>query len=78
MDRQLPDEATSGYAYDPVAKQYSMNITRYVQGVINGTYLNTGLSLVPGSSGVSVNRATLSGPHFPDRPMKLKLTFTTY
>jgi len=78
VDRLLPDEGTSGYAYDPDAKQYSMNITRYVQGVINGTYSNTGLSLVPGSNGVSVNRATLAGPNFPDRPMKLKLTFTTY
>jgi hypothetical protein len=46
--------------------------------VINGTYANTGLSLVPGSNGVSVNRAALAGPLNPDGPMQLVLTFTTY
>jgi hypothetical protein len=77
-DRLLPNEGETGYAYDPEAEEYRMNITRYVQEVINGTYPNTGLSLVSGSNGVSVNRATLSGPDRPDRPMRLVLTFTTY
>lgn len=81
-DLFVPDQITGqgdvGGFYDTVNKQYRFNLTRWVQGVISGTYPNTGLSLVPGSNGVSVNRAALAGPLGSDRRMKLVLTFTTY
>lgn len=82
VDRFLPDQDASlgniGGSYDATAQAYRFNMTRWVQGIINGTYANTGLGLVPGSNGISVNRAVLAGPENPDNPMQLVLTFTTY
>lgn len=81
-DLVLPDQTSlindvGGY-YDATNNEYRLVITRWVQGVIKGTYPNTGLSLVPGGRGVSVNRGVLSGPAAATRPMRLRLTFTTY
>lgn len=82
IDRFLPDQDATvgriGGLYDPAAKEYRFNMTRWVQGIFNGTYANTGLSFVPGGNGISVNRAALAGPENPNNPMKLVLTFTTY
>ncbi len=75
---QVAGQGVVGGFYDPENGEYRFNLTRWTQGVINGTYANTGLSLVPGSNGVTVNRASLAGPFNPDRAMKLVLTFTTY
>lgn len=75
---QIAGQGLVGGIYDADAHIYRFNITRWVQGVITGTYPNTGLALVPGSNGVSVNRAALAGPANTANPMKLVLTFTTY
>lgn len=75
---QIAGQGVVGGLYDAEAREYRFNLTRWVQGVIIGTYPNTGLSLVPGSNGISVNRARLAGPLNAERPMKLTLTFTTY
>ena len=78
----LPDQAGNvnlvGGIFDPVAKEYRMVVTQWMQGVLNGDYANTGLSLVPSSRGVSVNRVILAGPAHATSPLKLRLTFTTY
>lgn len=81
-DLVLPDQASlindvGGY-YDATNKEYRLVITRWVQGVITGTYPNTGLSLVSGGRGVTVNRGVLSGPAATEKPLRLRLTFTTY
>lgn len=79
IDRFLPDQdAAIGGLYDATTKEYRFNMTRWVQGIINGTYANTGLSFVPSGTGITVNRAALSGPQNATNPMKLVLTFTTY
>jgi hypothetical protein len=75
---QIAGQGDVGGLYDATNKEYRLNLTRWVQGVLNGTYANTGLSLVSGSNGVSVNRAVLNGPAATSTPMKLVLTFTTY
>lgn len=75
---QIAGEGVVGGIYDDQQRAYRFNLTRWAQGVINGTYPNTGLSVVPGSNGISVNRAALAGPAHPENPMKLVLTFTTY
>lgn len=75
---QISGQGQVGGFYDETNKEYRLNLTRWVQGVINGTYANTGLSLVPGANGVSVNRALLAGPADPGTPMRLVLTFTTH
>jgi hypothetical protein len=80
-DVLLPDQLSSqgniGGIYDSDAREYRFIITRWVQGVINGEFTDTDLSIVPGSNGVSMNRVVLGGPKHPQRPMKLLLTFTT-
>ncbi len=75
---QVAGQGTVGGFYDAQNREYRFNLTRWAQGVISGTYENTGLALVPGSNGVSVNRAALAGPFNTENPMKLVLTFTTY
>lgn len=78
----LPDQLQGiqgiGGNYDEVTNAYKFNVTRYVQGIFNGTITNDGLELASGSSGVSVNRVVLCGPQHPTTPMQLQLTFTTY
>lgn len=81
-DLVMPDQVTGqgsiGGVYDADAKEYRLNITRWVQGLLNGTYTDPRLGLVAGSSGITVNRAVLNGPAHADRRMRLVLTFTTY
>lgn len=81
-DLFLPDQTSGSGGIDGVfrldAKEYRFNITRYVQGVIEGTIPDTGVELVPGSNGISANRVVLAGPAHPDKPMYLDLIFTTY
>lgn len=81
-DAFLPDQLNGLGVIDGVFRQsemaYRFNITRYVQGVINQTYENTGLTMVVGGSGVTANRVMLNGPGAPEKPMMLRLTFTTY
>jgi hypothetical protein len=75
---QLPTTNQVGGFYDVEEKGYRLVITQWLQGVINGTYPNTGLCVLAGSNGVSVNRAVLGGPENPAGRMRLRLTFTTY
>lgn len=75
---QIPASNQVGGLYDADEKVYRLVITQWLQGVINGEYPNTGLSVLSGSNGVSVNRAILSGPENPADRMRLRLTFTTY
>lgn len=81
-DAFLPDQLTGsssiGGLLDVSAREYRFNVTRYVQAVLNGQLPNTGVEIVPSSNGISVNRAVLAGPAHPQRPMHLRLTFTTY
>lgn len=82
QDVFLPDQlagigAIDG-AYRIQERAYRFNITRYVQRVLNGTYPNRGVEIVPGSGGVSANRVILNTPGVADDPMRLRLTFTTY
>ncbi len=80
QDLFLPDQLLGGVDgfYDMDAREYRFNVTLWMQGVMSGTYANTGLSFVPSGMGVSANRAILAGPAHPVAPMRLQLTFTTY
>lgn len=81
-DAVLPDQVNAsnqvGGLFDANTHEYRLVITQWVQKVINGDLPNTGLSIIPGASGVTVNRAVLAGPMNSTGPMKLRLTFTTY
>jgi len=80
-DAFLPDESGGiggiGGTFNAVDQEYRFSVTRYVQGVLNGTRPN-GVEIVTSSNGVSANRAILFGPDHPEDPMRLELTFTTY
>lgn len=75
---QLSGSVSIGGLLDANAREYRFNITRYVQAVLAGELPNTGVEVVPGSNGISVNRAVIAGPAHAQRPMHLRLTFTTY
>ncbi len=81
-DAAIPDQVPSsnqvGGFYNAEDKAYHLVVTQWLQGVITGAYPNTGLCVIPGSNGVSVNRVILGGPENPIERMKLRLTFTTY
>jgi hypothetical protein len=78
----LPDQLTGlgniDGNYRPGTREYRFNITRYVQGVMNGDIPNTGIEVVPGSNGITANRVVLVGPDAPEDGMRVLLTFTTY
>lgn len=69
---------TSGSAYIAAENAYRLNLTSWMQGIINGTYPNTGLSLVVFNNKTTSHRSPLAGPQNPNDPMRLVLTFTTY
>lgn len=72
----VPD--LSGGFYDAEANEYRLNMTHWMQGILNGTTPNTGISLVVSNNRTISNRTTLAGPTNPDQRMRLVLTFTTY
>ena len=75
---QLAGNSSIGGIYDASTNAYHFHITRYVQAILNGELPNTGVEIVPGSNGISVNRAILTGPAHGQSPMHLRLTFTTF
>lgn len=81
-DAFLPDQLQGTGVIDGLFssadRSYRFNITRYVQGVLNGTIEEDVLELVPGSNGTTVARAILAGPARPEGGLRLELTFTTY
>jgi hypothetical protein len=66
-----------GGAYNATRKEYTFNIDRYVQQVLNGTLPNAGLYLVASGGAVNANRVVLgSGSSRGYQRMKLNLTYT--
>jgi len=77
----LPDyyEGASyfGGNYDAVKKEYSFNIARYIQQVMNGTKENNGLYIIANSRPTTANRVQLfGGSQSNANRMKLKITYT--
>lgn len=81
-DAFLPDQlggvGTIDGNYRPDEKEFRFNVTRYVQGVLNGDIPANGFEMVASSNGVTANRAVLAGPAAEEGRMRLLLTFTTY
>ena len=78
----LPDQLGGITVIDGVyrtdSREYRFNVTRYVQGILNGQIPNNGFEMVAGSSGISANRVVLTAPRADGSGMRLLLTFTTY
>jgi hypothetical protein len=72
----IPDEAVGGAyyggGYDGINNQYTFNITRYVQQILQGKIENTGLYLLSGSV-ITANGVVLYGPLQPPNTPKLRL-----
>ena len=75
---ELTVPGLTGGSFDADANEYRLNMTSWVQGIINGTYPNTGLSLQIVNQRTTAYRTPLAGPDNTQAPMKLVLTFTTY
>ncbi|KAA3649133.1 MAG: DUF4270 family protein [Bacteroidetes bacterium] len=69
----------SGYfggQFDAASNSYKFNITRYIQGLINGSQNTNGLILLVSGSAVKANRAAIYGPTNPINNLKLNLYYS--
>jgi hypothetical protein len=79
---QLPDEQEGTLYYDgnfnTTTKQYTVNIARYVQQILDGKLSNNGLYLVPVYETINPNRLVIGGGSSLDNTyqMKLRITYT--
>lgn len=75
---QLQGTGVVDGTYNSEQRAYRFNITRFVQGRLNGSIAEEVIELVPGSNGTTVSRAVIAGPAYPDGGIRLELTFTSY
>ena len=77
----LPDASESGHGgqLNLASKNYTFNITRYINNIFAGEILNEDLTLVIGGSGITANRVILNGANSLNKEKpKLVLTYTKY
>ena len=82
-DLVLPDQFNGttyfGGSYLSSSKQYSFNLSKYVQDVIEGKYTDYGINLLPAGSAISAVRTVLGGGAGTAAiPKKLNITYTRY
>ncbi len=80
LDQLIELEGHFGGTLDTDSLNYTFNITRHVQELLNthldGGEYNYGLFLVPGGGSVNANRTILKGLKDPDQPVTLTISFT--
>jgi hypothetical protein len=76
----LPDyfegDSHFGGNYDNTNNSYEFNITRYVQGLLNGTENEDGLVLLVSGSAVKADRAVFYAPNNPINKIRLNLYYS--
>jgi hypothetical protein len=79
----LPDQIASvssgffGGEYNSGTKEYSFNIPRYAQQIVNGNRENYGLFLLASGAASNANRSIVGGGSNPGHTkMKLRITYT--
>jgi hypothetical protein len=77
----LPDyyegESFYGGVYDSSKKEYRFRITKYLQGLINGNYIeDKGLNILVSGSSIRSNRVVLKGPGRKSNKTRLIITYT--
>lgn len=76
----IPDffEGTSyfGGTYESSTQSYKFNITRYIQGLINGTENENGLILLVSGSAIKAERMVLFGSENPSNKVRLNLYYS--
>lgn len=66
-----------GGAYDSDKKQYVFNIARHLQSLLNSPEtVDYGLYIVNSGNAVNARRGVFNGPQHPEKPMKLRMTYT--
>jgi len=66
-----------GGVYDSDKKQYVFNIARHLQSLLNSPEkVDYGLYITNSGNAVNARRGVFNGPQHPDRPMKLRMTYT--
>jgi len=77
LDDNLYESAdfVGGY-YNSTLKEFSFNIPRHFQGMLNDSTSDKTIYLRVAGSAVSGNRAVINGTGNADNPLKLKLTYT--
>ncbi|MBI1289023.1 MAG: DUF4270 family protein [Flavobacteriales bacterium] len=66
-----------GGILDETNNEYVFNVARYVQGLLNSpTQTDYGLFITNLGNAVNARRGVYNGPAHPDRPMKLRITYT--
>ncbi len=66
-----------GGTYDAITHEYHINMSLYIQQVLNGTRKNNGLYLLPSRSSVDPNRVVIGGgANGASYQMKLNITYT--
>jgi hypothetical protein len=66
-----------GGAYDSDKKQYVFNIARHLQSIILETdSTDYGMYILNSGNAVNGRRAVFNGPTHPDKPLKLRMTYT--
>jgi len=65
-----------GGSYNSSTKEYTFNISRYIQQVLSGQKNNNGIYLLVANGAVQANRLVLGGGNSSDFKMKLNITYT--
>ncbi len=66
-----------GGVYDSENKQYIFNIARHLQSLLTSPEKEDyGLYITNSGNAVNARRGVFNGPQHPDRPMKLRMTYT--
>jgi len=66
-----------GGVYDSEKKQYVFNIARHLQSILNSPEIvDYGLYITNSGNSVNARRGVFNGPQHPDKPLKLRMTYT--
>lgn len=62
--------------FDEATQKYTFNISSYLQGLLDGKYIDRGIYLIASGAPYSANRVILGGPSNSSYPMKLSVYYT--
>ncbi len=78
LDDYLVGSAYFGGRFDKDNMQYTFNISKYFQQLLDGTYPNDGLALVTQNITRDMSRVVLNGPGNQENPMRLVLFYSVF
>jgi hypothetical protein len=76
IDDYFEGSSYFGGDFNEINKQYSFNLNRYIQSILQGNQKEYGLEIIAKGASIYGNRLIFAGPESNDRPFRLKLTYT--